>query len=88
MTKHHLARINVAEIKTLELRCTECAGMVAYPLGYAAPSFLKCPGCGKTLVDSGELASTIFKLHAALTAWNRIAEKPLTMTFTVDFPNE
>jgi hypothetical protein len=88
MTRNHSVTINVSEIKTLEIRCTECAGFVAYPLGYTVPNFLNCPGCGKTLLDNKEVGSAIFKLHAALTGWNRIADKPLRATFTVDFPDE
>jgi hypothetical protein len=88
MTRNHSVTINVSEITTVEVRCTNCPSFTAYALGYRVPDFLSCPGCGTVLLENGPVATAIFKLHAALTEWNRISHKPLNLTFTVDLPDE
>ena len=80
--------MSITEIKALELRCNECAGMVSLPLGFTVDTFIKCPGCGNTLVDNGEQHSIISKLYTSLTQWGRFRTLPLDLTFTIDLPFE
>lgn len=88
MVKKHTLTVSVSEIKTLELRCNNCAGMVSLPLGYQVADFIKCPGCGQTLMEGGDRYSALFKLCGAFVQWNRFQDLPLDLTFTVDLPSE
>jgi len=88
MTKNHALTVSVSEIKALELRCTKCTGMISLPLGYTLSAFIKCPGCGETLIDNGECHSAISRLYASLVQWSRIKGVPLNLTFTIDLPFE
>jgi predicted RNA-binding Zn-ribbon protein involved in translation (DUF1610 family) len=88
MTKNHALTVSISEIKALELRCTKCAGMISLPLGYSVSTFIKCPGCGNTLIDNGDCHSAISKLYASLVQLDRFKDLPLNLTFTVDLPFE
>ena len=88
MTKKHALTLSITEIKALELRCKNCAGMVSLPLGYKIPAFLNCPGCGGNLLDNGDRYTAVSKLYASLVQWNKFGEMPLDLTFTVDLPVE
>jgi Zn finger protein HypA/HybF involved in hydrogenase expression len=86
MTKKQALTLSITEIKALELRCNKCAGFVSLPLGHAVAAFIKCPGCGETLIDNGDRHNVISKLYSSLGQWTRFQDLPLDLTFTVDLP--
>ena len=88
MTVRRTLTLGIGEIKALELRCRQCHGAVSLPLGYSIAEFIRCPGCGETLIDHGDRHAAIFKLMASLVQWGRFQELPLDLIFTVDLPSE
>jgi Zn finger protein HypA/HybF involved in hydrogenase expression len=88
MTIRHTITVDVEEIKAIEVRCNKCPGLVSYPIGYAVPTFLNCPGCGANLIEVSQPVSTAIRnLANALAGWKQVAEPQCHLTFTLDAPS-
>ncbi len=88
MTTRRTITIDVEDIPALEVRCGNCAGLVSFPVGHQAADFLKCPGCGQSLLEVGSASSmTLVQIAAALAKWKSITQKKFALTVTLDLPS-